>query len=67
MCDNRQSAANNLSNEKLQVFLTSRLGDGCIHTTNSNSTYYSTNCKYEEYIDFKISLLTLSSHWYSYI
>lgn len=57
MCNNRQSAADNLSNEQLQVFLTSRLGDGCIYTTNSNSTYYSTNCKYEEYIDFKTSLL----------
>ena len=43
--------------EQLQVFLTSQLGDGCISTTNSNSTVYSTNCIYEEYIDFKISLL----------
>ena len=53
--DNHQLLS--LSNEQLQVFLSGRLGDGCITTTNTNSTYYSTNCKYEEYIDFKISLL----------
>ena len=43
--------------EQLQVFLTSQLGDGNISTTNSNSTYYNTNCKFEEYIDFKSKLL----------
>ena len=53
--DNQQLC--NFTREQLQVFLTSQLGDGNIHTTNSNSTFYSTNCKYEEYIDFKISLL----------
>lgn len=53
--DNQQLQS--LSNEQLQVFLSGRLGDGCISTTNSNSTYYSTNCKYEEYIDFKSNLL----------
>lgn len=42
---------------QLQIFLTARLGDGCLCTTNSNSTYYSTNCKFEEYIDFKRDLL----------
>ena len=42
MCNNRQSAANSLSSEQLQVFLTSQLGDGHIHTTNSHSTYYTT-------------------------
>lgn len=47
----------NFNNEQLQVFLTSQLGDGCICTSNTNSTYYSTNCKYEEYIDFKSNLL----------
>ena len=46
-----------LTREQLQVFLTARLGDGCIATTNSNSTYYITNCKFEEYIDFKSTLL----------
>lgn len=45
------------NNEQLQVFLTALLGDGCICTSNSNSTYYSTNCKFEEYIDFKRNLL----------
>ena len=53
--DNQQLCS--LSREQLQVFLTSQLGDGCIFTSTSNSTYYITNCKYEEYIDFKISLL----------
>lgn len=53
--DNQQLQS--LSNEQLQVFLSGRLGDGCITTTNSNSTYYCTNCKYEEYIDFKSKLL----------
>lgn len=53
--DNQQ--LNFFSREQLQVFLTSQLGDGCIITTNSNSTYYSTNCKYKDYIDFKSSLL----------
>lgn len=46
-----------LSREQLQVFLTAKVGDGCISASNSNSTYYSTNCKYKEYIDFKSRLL----------
>lgn len=46
-----------LDNEQLQVFLSGKFGDGCLTTTNSNSTYYVTNCKYEEYIDYKINLL----------
>lgn len=33
-------------NEQLQVLYTARLGDGCLATSNSNSTYYVTNCKY---------------------
>lgn len=45
------------NNEQLQVFLTALLGDGCICTSKSNSTYYFTNCKFEEYIDFKRNLL----------
>lgn len=53
--DNQQ--LNLLNREQLQVFLTARLGDGCIATSNSNSTYYITNCKHEEYIDFKSKLL----------
>lgn len=53
--DNQQLCS--LSNEQLQVFLSGRLGDGNICTTNSNSTYYQTNCKFEEYIDLKKELL----------
>ena len=53
--DNQQ--LNQLSREQLQVFLIARLGDGCIATSNTNSTYYITNCKFEEYIDFKADLL----------
>ena len=44
-------------NEQLQVLYTARLGDGCLATSNSNSTYYVTNCKYKEYLLFKKSLL----------
>ena len=53
--DNQQ--LNFLNREQLQVFLSGRLGDGCITTSNTNSTYYITNCKFEEYIDFKAELL----------
>lgn len=57
MLKNRQPAALSLSGNALQVILSGILGDGCITTTNSNSTYFKTNCKYEEYIDFKSTLL----------
>lgn len=57
MCKNGQSAALSLSKNQLQVILSGILGDGCISTTNTNSTLFITNCKYEEYIDFKVSLL----------
>lgn len=53
--DNQQLC--NLTENQKQVFLSGVLGDGSITTTNSNSTYYKTNCKYEEYIDYKIKLL----------
>lgn len=53
--DNQQLCV--LDDNQLQVFMTGRLGDGCIITSNSNSTYYSTNCKYEEYIEYKKQLL----------
>ena len=56
-CNNGQSAALSFSPSQLQVFLSGMLGDGCIATTNSNSTYYCSNCKFEEYIDFKKGLL----------
>lgn len=57
MKENGQSAALSLNENQLQVILSGLLGDGNIHTTNSNSTLFTTNCKYEEYIDFKINLL----------
>ena len=57
MSKNGQSAALPLNENQLQVFLSGILGDGCITTTNSNSTYFITNCKYEEYIDFKSNIL----------
>lgn len=53
--DNQQLQS--LSREQLQVFLSGRLGDGSITTTNSNSTYFYTSCKFEEYIDEKSKLL----------
>ena len=53
--DNQQLQS--LSNEQLQVFLSGRFGDGCISTTNSNSTYFTTNCKYKEYLEYKQNLL----------
>lgn len=57
MCNNRQSAALSLNENQLQVILSGILGDGCIATSNSNSTYFMTNCKYLEYINFKKDLL----------
>lgn len=58
MCIKMDNQQLNLFNrEQLQVFLTSQLGDGCITKTNSNSTYYITNCKFKEYVDFKCLLL----------
>lgn len=53
--DNKQLY--NFTREQTQVFLTSRLGDGCIYTTNSKSVVYLTNCKYLEYIEFKKKLI----------
>lgn len=57
MQNNGQSAALSLNGNQVQVILSGILGDGCITTNHSNSTYFITNCKYEEYIDFKINLL----------
>lgn len=56
---NGQSAALGLSNEQLQVILTGKFGDGCLTTPKTcvDNSLYSTNCIYEEYIDFKIQLL----------
>ena len=57
MTKNRQSAALSLNKNQEQVIISGLLGDGCITTTNTNSTYFITNCKYEEYIDYKTYLL----------
>ena len=46
-----------LSNEQIQVLLTSPFGDGCISMQASGRSKYSTNCINEEYIDFKMKLL----------
>lgn len=56
---NGQSAALNLSNEQLQVILTGKFGDGClsIPKTCKDNSMYSSNCIYEEYVDFKAFLL----------
>ena len=54
-----QSAALNLSNEQLQVLLTGKFGDGCLTTPKTcvDNSMYSSNCIYEEYVDFKMKLL----------
>ena len=53
--DNKQLY--DFTREQTQVFLTARLGDGCIHHTKSNSWIYTTNCKHIEYLEFKKSLI----------
>ena len=45
-----------LTNAQIQVLLTGKFGDGCFVTT-SNSVFYSANGIYQEYIDYKASLL----------
>lgn len=58
MTINGQSAVLELSNEQLQVLLTGKFGDGHLCKTAPNNNYfYVTNCIYEEYIKFKMSLL----------
>lgn len=61
----RQSAANELSNEQVQVLLTGKFGDGAL-ATNSKAKfypnfnfnyYYCTNCIHKEYIEYKKKLL----------
>lgn len=47
----------NFTREQTQVFLTARLGDGCISTTNSGSYVYTSNCKYLEYLEFKKTMI----------
>lgn len=53
--DNKQLY--NLTREQTQVFLTARLGDGCISKTKSGCFFYTTNCKHLQYLEYKRSLL----------
>lgn len=56
---NRQSAANNLSNEQYQVLLTGKFGDGCLHKNKeANANFmYTTNSINKEIVEFKKNLL----------
>lgn len=54
---NGQSAALPLSENQKQVIISGILGDGHISINRNNSAYYTTNCKYLEYINYKKSLL----------
>ena len=45
-----------LTDEQTQVLLTGKFGDGCFIYTN-RSVFFSANCIYKDYIDFKASLL----------
>ncbi|MBQ9392012.1 MAG: hypothetical protein IJU02_07495 [Lachnospiraceae bacterium] len=61
----RQSAANELSNEQIQVLITGKFGDGCLvpnsrakyHPEINFNYYYSTNSIHKEYIEYKKKLL----------
>jgi len=53
--DNQQDYL--FDNEQLQVLLTGTFGDGCISETKSNKGIYTTNCIYEEYMEYKSNLL----------
>lgn len=63
--DNQQ--LNLLTIEQKQVFYTALLGDGCIATSNSGSTYYVTNSIHKEYINYKSFLLGDLSKNISYL
>ena len=56
---NRQSAANNLSNEQYQVLLTGKFGDGSMSRSKGlNSNFmYATNSVHREMVEFKYKLL----------
>lgn len=58
--DNKQLY--NFTREQTQVFLTARLGDGCISQTNSSSVIYTTNCKHLEYLMWKKQLISCYSY-----
>ena len=57
--ENRQSAANSLSNEQYQVLLTGKFGDGCLHKNKGlNANFmYTTNSINKEIVEFKRNLL----------
>ena len=60
--NSRQSAAYELSNEQIQVLITGKFGDGCLHVNNirndsSLNFSYSTNGIHKEYIEYKKILL----------
>ena len=60
--NSRQSAAYELSNEQIQVLITGKFGDGCLHVNNirkdlSLNFSYSTNGIHKEYIEYKKMLL----------
>lgn len=62
MYNNRQSAADELSNEQLQVILTGKFGDGCLISRYNRghlncNFYYSTNSVQYQYIEYKKRLL----------
>mgnify|MGYP001049408450 CR=1 FL=1 len=54
--DNQQLC--NLTNNQLQVILSGILGDGFLTKFKFKNSYFTTCCKYEEYIDFKKNLLS---------
>lgn len=62
MYSNRQSAANELNNNQLQVLLTGFFGDGSLYSRQRENKkinfYYSTNSIYKEYMEYKKNLLS---------
>lgn len=66
---NGKSATLNLSNKQLQVLLTGKFGDGCLSTpkTCKDNSLYTSNCKFEEYVDYKMKLLSDLAGTKSYI
>lgn len=66
---NGKSATLNLSNKQLQVLLTGKFGDGYLSTpkTCKDNSLYTSNCKFEEYVDYKMKLLSDLAGTKSYI
>ena len=62
MYNNRQSAADELSNEQIQVLLTGKFGDGGLYSRYNKGNlncnfYYATNCIHKDYLEYKKKLL----------